>query len=238
MSDLKSKFKKNTVEVKESNKPFISINKLAEYMTATALRRRQIIKNMKKDSDFFKIYYSELKNVLRNFFKSDYNFDMLEELIEKIESKKPETDWDKTDNANTILAIENVLESNLPDLTDYEFIKDSFKIKTVEISGVTVSIKPDFYVRNKGTKKIGAIKSHLSKTPVNQLENENRIFAATLIKYSFIDFGFRENEIDDNACISYDIFKNDYTSSPKSFKRTMRSIEAACEEISLRWDSI
>lgn len=220
-----------------SQQPYISMNKLAEYMTATPLRRRQIIKILKKDSDFYKVYYSELKNVLNKYFESDYDFDLLDDLINKIEGKQPASDWDKLDNENTLLAIENLLESNLPDLTEYNFDKKVVKLKEIIIEGVRVTIKPDFYLVHKETNKVGAIKTHIAKTPDNQLEDENRMYAATLLKYAFLEKGIQENEIDNVACISYDIFKKDFTHAPNSYKRIMLAVEAACEEIALRWNS-
>jgi len=238
LSDFNKKLQKAMGLTGVSKKPYISINKLAEYMTASALRRRQIIKNLKKDSDFFKVYYSELKNNLKNYFKSDYDIGLLLELIDKIEEKEEVTDWDKTDNANTILAIEHLMESNLPDLTDYEFVKDTFSLKEVSISGVRVTIKPDMYIKHKKTGKVGAIKSHIAKTAANQLNDDSRMYAATLIKFAFVEHGFKEKDIDNKACISYDIFMKDYSVSPGAYRRTLLGIEAACEEIALRWDNI
>jgi hypothetical protein len=234
LSDFNKKLKQ-AMGMPEEKAPYISMNKLAEYMTASAIRRRQIVKNLKKDSDFFKVYYSEVKNVMNKYFKSGYDSDLIEELIKKIESKTTTSDWDKSDNSNSIIALENMLESNLPDLSNYEFVKDTFKIKSVYLSKVEVTIKPSIYLINKSNDKVGAIKTHIAKTPDNQLEDENRSYAATLIKYALIDSGLDEKKIDDSACISYDIFKKDYSTSSKSYKRTLASLEAACEEIALRW---
>lgn len=218
--------------------PYISINKMAEYMTASPLRRRQIIKNLKKDRDFYKVYYSEVKKAIPKFLKNDYDSNIIENVIENIENKKHSSDWEKSDNSNSIIALENVLESNLPDLDNYKVIKDSFKIKEIELSGVTITIKPELYFENKKNNKIGAFKFHIAKTPDNQLEEENRIYVATLLKFAFLEHGHSEKIIDDNACVSYDVFKKDYSTSSRAFKRVISSIESACEEIEARWSKI
>jgi len=238
ISEINKKLKSALNVDKEGKKPYVSINKLAEYMTANAIRRRQIIKILKKDSDFYKVYYSEVRNVIPKFFKSNYDSDILDVLITKIEEKVVSTDWEKNDNSNSIIAIQNVLESNLPDLSNYNFIKDDFKIKKIELAGVTVTIKPDLFLQNKDNSKIGVLKHHIAKTPDNQLEDENRIYVATILKFALLEHGLEEKNIDDNACIAFDIFKKDYSTSSKSFKRTISAVEAACEEIALRWETI
>ena len=47
-----------------------------------------------------------------------------------------------------------------------------------------------------------------------------------------------EKEIDNNACISLDIFQKEYSFSPAAFKRKVDALTASCEEIALRWDTI
>jgi len=207
-------------------------------MTAGAIRRRQIIKNLKKDSDFYKVYYSEVRNALPKFIKSGYDYDIIESVIEKIDEKEPANDWEKNDNSNSVIALENILESNLPDFEDYVFIKDDFKIKHINLGGVKITIKPDLYLQNLKNEKLGVFKFHIAKTPDNQLEDENRVFVATLLKYSMLECGIEPKSIDDNACISYDIFKKDFSTASRAFKRTVSSIESACEEISARWDTV
>lgn len=218
-----------------SKKPYISINKLAEYMTADSIRRRQIIAALKKDSDFTKTYYSEVKNSFGGYIKSGYDTDLLNTVVDRIKAKTAATDWDKADNENSILALEGLMNIELPDLSGYEFIAD-MGIKSVLLSDVTVTIKPELYLKNKANGKYGAIKSHIAKTPANRLNHENREYAATLLKYGFIDSGIDEKAIDSGACISIDLFLESYSVAPGAYRRKLAALEASCEEIALRWD--
>lgn len=218
--------------------PYITLNKLAEYMQANSTRRKQIVKSLKKDNDFQKIYYSEVKKVLSKYFKSNYEVSKIASVIRKIESKTAKSDWEKNDNANSILALKSLRDMQLPDLTNYELVTDIEKVNTIELSGVTVSIKPEIYLRNIETNRVGAIKFHLAKTANNRLSDSALTYAATLIKYGFIDYGVSENEIDDFACISVDIFHKQFCSAPKSYVRSLNALKAACEEIALWWDAI
>ena len=219
-------------------KPYISINKLAEYMTANPLRRRQIITALKKDSDFIKVRYYEVRNIIVPFFKSEYDSSILDTTIKKIEEKVKDTTWTDSDDPNSILALNNLKSAELPDLSEYSIIDDSFNLKSINIAGVDVTIKPELYFANNLTKKVGALKMHIAKTPENQLKEENRLYASTLIKYAFLQSGFSEKEIDNNACISLDIFQKEYSFSPAAFKRKVDALTASCEEIALRWDTI
>ena len=223
----------------EIKKPYISLNKMAEYMTAKSIRRRQIVKVLKKDKDFYKVYYSEVRKTLPKYFKSNYDTDIVDEAIARIEAKDPESDWDKSDFSNSIIALENIMDSNLPNLLNYEFLrKNEYEVQSIDLGGVKITIKPELFLKNKDNGKIGAIKSHIAKTPDNQLEEENRVYAATILKFALIQNGIQEKDIDNSACISYDIFKKDYSCSSNAFRRTMSAVEAACEEIVLRWDAI
>lgn len=219
----------------DKTKPYISVNKLAEYMTAKPVRRRQIITALKKDSDFIKTYYSAIKNTLIPYFKSQYDDSILEAKIKEIEAKSALSDWEKSDNKNSIIALECLLDSNLPVFDDYEIISDEFSLEKVNLSGVTVSIKPKIYFRHKSSGKVGAMKFHIAKTPANQLLIENREYVATLIKYAFLENGLSEKEISNEVCLSLDVFQKDYNYAPRAYKRTIKSLEAACEEIALRW---
>ena len=98
-------------------KPYISINKLAEYMTANPIRRRQIITALKKDSDFIKVRYYEVRNIIVPFFKSEYDSSILDATIKKNEEKVKDTTWTDSDDPNSILALNNLKSAELPDLS-------------------------------------------------------------------------------------------------------------------------
>ena len=239
LSAFNQKLKK-AIEYKSSKQPYITVNKLAEYMNASPTRRKQIVKILKEDRDFFKVRYRDIRSVIPNFFNSNYDIKILEKSIAKIERKIKVTSmskWDKDDAKNSILAIKLLMDTDLPDLTDYEII-EAEKLDHITLSDVKVTIKPELYLRNIHSNKIGGVKIHISKTENNRLNLSSMQYAATIIKYGFIDQGFKQNEVDNNACVSIDIFEKNYAASPVAYKRNIDSLSAACEEIALRWDSI
>lgn len=218
--------------------PYVSVNKLAEYMLANPTRRRQIIKTLKADKDFTKTRYSEVRNLYSKYFAGGYDNAILEGAIKKIEKKKGTTEWDNDDNPNSILALRCLIETELPDLSDYDIVTDINKIDSIMLGGVKVIVKPDLYLRNKFSNKIGGIKMHIAKTESNRLELIGMQSVATIIKYAYIESGVPESAIDTNACFSIDVFSKNFGSAPKAYKRNVDALTAACEEIAARWPTL
>lgn len=207
-------------------------------MQATPTRRRSIIKTLKDDKDYAKVWYSEVKNVLPAYFESGYDNSILDKIIAKIEKKKGTTAWDDVDNPNSILALECLKNTELPDLSDYEINKPDDKLDHVMLAKVKVLIRPEFYLTHKFSEKIGGVKFHYSKTEANRLDLTGMQYVAVMIKYGFITMGYAESEIDNNGCFSIDIFEQNFGVAPKAYKRILDSLAAACEEIAARWDTL
>lgn len=218
--------------------PRISVNKLAEYVQATPTRRRAILKNLKADKDYFKLYYSEVRNILSSYFKSGYDNSILDKLIDKIQKKKGTSDWDDKDNPNSILALQCLKDTTLPDLTDYDISSSDDKMDHVMVAGVKVLIRPEFYLTNKFSKKIGGIKLHLAKTEGNRLNLPGMQYVAVMIKYGFLNHGYTESEIDNNGCFSIDVFEKNFGTAPKAYKRTLATLTASCQEIFAIWPTL
>lgn len=134
------------------------------------------------------------------------------------------------------MCLEKILDTDLPDLDEYEIKYNEGENKLIRLAGLDVSVNPDVLLTHRETGKVGGVKVHISK--LNELVEPALEYVATMVKYSFIDAGIDEKKIDDNACISIDVFGSNYDKSPKSYKRSLGRIEAACEEIVLRWERI
>lgn len=220
------------------SEPYVSVNKLAEYMVANPTRRRQIIKTLKADKDYAKVWYSEVRNILSKYFGSSYDNKVLDTAIAKIEKKKGTTAWDDADNPNSVLALGCLKDAELPDLSDYTISTDVDKVESVTLAGVKVIIKPDIYLLNNYSNKVGGIKIHIAKTEGNRLNVVGMQYVATMIRYGFITVGYKEAEIDSNGCISIDVFEKNFGVAPKAYKRNLDALTAACEEIAARWPTL
>jgi len=219
-------------------KPYISIIKLAEYISATPIRRRQIIKALKEDSDFKKNYYQLVKSILLKYFKSNYDEAILDQAIIDIKNKSISTKWDVSDTKNSIEAIECLRSATFPDLTNYDFVSHPQKIDNIILADVKVTLKPEIYLINKKTGKFGAIKFSIAKTKANRLNISGLECASTGLKYGLISLGVDPKNIDNKACIVIDVFDGCYSSSPTAYKRAVDELVCSCQEIASRWDTI
>jgi len=226
----------------DESKPFITVTKLAEYMEASAMRRREIVKIFRDDKDFIRNYYQSVRIAIPKFFKNNYNEAILDDAInvltKEINLSTDMTNWETTDKLNSVLALKVFKNSELPQLDDYKIVTTLPKLTTIELGGVEISIKPDLYLENKHSKKVGALKIHIAKTETSQLSLECMQYGATIIKYGFITQGIDPKEVDNNGCILLDVFRKNFGVSPAAYKRRIGALTASCEEIALRWNSL
>lgn len=237
MPEELSEFNKNlktAMGVREKN-PRLSVNKLAEYMIADPLRRRQIVKDAKHQKPFKTGLYNESRSAITQYLGSHCDENGVLATIENLQNKEIRSDWQKDDRDNSILSLEMMLDTELPDLSDYD-IQYNEENPLVRLAGLDISVFPAVILTHKKTSKTGGIKVHISKG--NELKEPALEYVSTMVKVFFIESGIKENKIDDNSCISIDVFRKAYKVAPKSYKRTLGKIEAACEEICMRWERI
>jgi hypothetical protein len=235
LSSFNLKLAKAIASPSPSKEPYISINKLAEYMEANSIRRRAIIKSLKEDVAYKKVRYMPVRAVFYSYFNSGYDTSIIDAAVTKLRKATWANDHEKGDIQNSILALQSLKDVDLPNIEDYSLTEEIVKIDDIKLGGVKVTLKPEIYLMNKFTKKVGAFKIHLAKTEDNRLNHRSRQFAATLLKYGYIINGVEEKAIDDNFCISLDIFLKEYSFSPRAFKRDVDALTSSCEEIAARW---
>ena len=104
----------------------------------------------------------------------------------------------------------------------------------MEVAGVRVSIRPDAYLKNTITGDIvGAIKLHFPKT--TPLNDASAKYVATTLKV-FLSEEQGAEFVDPKKCYVVDVSTQAATCASKSFKKNMKDVVAACEEIRARWE--
>lgn len=231
----------NTMKIVKD--PKITVNKLGEFLVAPASRQRAILKQIKypRDSKYGVAPYGDVRDAIKRFFISNFDYSILHGEIrnQKIKLKNNFlSGWSKT-------IVDSSLES-LQKVIDFKFICDDLIFKEyteanpkVIIHGVEISVNPDLivYSSSKVQDYVGAFKLHLSK---NSKSNENAcIYVASLLhNYATDQFSGNGLKSKHQNSISYDVFKDIFMESPKSFKRKMDDIEAGCMNIRAIWNSI
>ena len=218
-----------------TTKPRISVNKLAEYMEANALRRRQIVLQAKDPEPFITHRYSDARRALAAYIIGGYDENTLATAIAAIQAKPEGSDWQKDDRKNSITCLEIAQDADFPDLTGYDLSSLDVDRAIVELSGVDVSVLPDVLLRHRETGRVGGIKVHIAKTTGLSADGLKNV--ALVLRRYLIDRGDSEVMVDPDACFGIDVFSSSYEAAPKSYKRLMSRLEAACEEIRLRWEA-
>jgi hypothetical protein len=220
------------------NKPRISINKLGEYCEANSLRRKQIVKDCKDPKSFIVTRYSEAREAIQEYFIRGNDKKVITDAINAIKIKPNKTEFQKSDNKLSLEVLKLVLNSDYSPLIGFEFSECKSYTTTIDITGVDVSIYPDLIITKQVNSEIhiGAVKFHITKGGLNK---ESQKIIATIL-YDYIEnYILTENQVSDlTMCFSHDIFKNQLESAPRSHKRRMQHVIAACEEISLWWNNL
>ena len=111
---------------------------------------------------------------------------------------------------------------------------------SLKISGVEISIRPDFLLRYKagGKKHIGALKILFIKDEKTALTITAQQYISTLCYHWLEKHGPSGWEPSNKLCLSLDIFRMRAVQAPTSFKRRLIDIENACSEIAALWPSV
>lgn len=224
-----------------SDTPRVSLNKLGEYLISSPSRRRTIVKQAKEPPDAIVPRYRQAFPPIEKFFETG-DEEHIHKAIEKLRTKHPKSEWELDDNLNTALGLQTFL-------VDAAYLREEGCIITradpqekckLLISGVHVSVRPDFYVRfiKRSKDFIGAIKFHWTKDEAHKLTEQGGLYVSTTL-HQFLDtyHGSKAKPSLDH-CISVDVFRHSICTAPRASHRLRENIKAGCEEIALRWQQV
>lgn len=217
--------------------PKISLNKLGEYLTASPARRRRIVYDQKDPKPFITTRYTDAREVIVDFLASGMIDDT--KLITRAKNLRLDssgTEFACQDRIASADAIENFLEVvDHIELEDLQVVPVGNSTSAgMEIEGVYVSVRPDVLFKNAITKDVvGALKLHFPRTtPLN--ENSAK-YVSTALRVYLTD-ELKSLTAEPKKCYVVDVSTQTVTCAPKSFKKNMSDIAAACEEIRARWE--
>lgn len=218
----------------------ISANKLGEYLTATPVRRKQIIKDQKYPQPFITSRYKDARALLIEHLVSESkSIDSLKSKLAKLLQNQTGSVFSKQDRGLSSEAVLSFLKlTDLSKLNDYQFIAvDKFSEKYVVLGNTKVSIRPDLFLRNKKTGQInGCVKFHFPKS--TQLTEKSGNYVAALLREYMEKTTTDPSSIIFSKCIALDIHSGLLSEAPKANKKRLDDLIAACEEISVRWSFI
>jgi hypothetical protein len=222
------------------NTPRISVNKLGEFLTTRSpTRRRRLIHDQKQPPSVVVPRYAKALEPIAKFLASGCaDPGQIADAIAKLRNTVPKSDWVADDNKNTIAALEHFLTAaTLLPIDGATYIKGDKDARPLVIAGVQISVRPDFILRVRKKDKVstGAMKIHYIKDEEKALTEDGQEYVAMLCHEWNTKYGAKAYPAVHSLSFSLDLFRQNLVSAPKSVKRRMNEIEAACTEIALVW---
>lgn len=217
--------------------PRISVNKLAEYMTATPARRRGIIRDQKARREVVVARYQEVYAGIAECLLAGNDASPVYRRIDKLYKSTPKSAWALQNNQLSAEALEVFLTfSDEIDLSRFELFRPGQTLPLMPIAGVGVSVKPAVLLRVPGeTAPVGAIHVYVSK--LFAFDDDAGAYASTVL-HQFVERMLSEENVDpSNSCV-IDVFARQVHVGPRSYKKRRKDLEAACEEIAQRWSAV
>lgn len=222
--------------------PFLTVNKLGEYLVASPVKQRSILWNLKypkEEGGGWSHIHVEVRNSIKKFFQDQFDEEHLRKCIKKIEKREGTSNQKRADPSSLIL-LQGLLNQDFLQFDSFTY--EPFTDKNVDkmhIEGVTVSVYPDLVLRStsRGKDNIGLMTLHLGTT--SELDIEGGKYIATVL-HRFAEEYLKSGDehVRPDHCISYDVFSGRFIECPKSITNRWKNIEAACKTIHGIWNSI
>jgi len=218
--------------------PRFSLNKIAEYMTATPRRRRSLIIDQIRPPIAKVINYEDARRVLVRFFCDPDRTP--KKLLEAAAALRDRAAGSHDEHRiRCLISSARALESFAP-------FSERVRPKAVvavgcprqgadlALGGVRIVVSPDVSLLEPGTERcVGAVKLHFSRSA--PLGAEELAYAATIVHECLSDKGYDPIKA---RCFSVDVFAQIIETVPRSVKDRVKNLEAACEEIAERWPKL
>jgi len=214
----------------------MSLNAMAEYLTASPGRRRTIVLEQKRPRAFQVAYYSDAERAIASSWSNGLDEGLLSRVVEAVRRKPIEGAWDLARQESTVQAIhafrDMVRNGAVPQLQGVRASRSN--AEPLLVAGVSVSIRPELLAVSDSAP--GGVKFYLSKgTP---LTPERGAYAGALLHMYFASTSALGASVEAHHCFVVDVFARSTYSAPKSFRRRRRDVEAACSEIAAVWDEL
>ena len=224
--------------VHERTHPRMSANKLGEYLTASPVRRRRIVKDQKHPPEFQVARYTEAQSAIAEFLVSGRTDDaILFRVLDRLQAASARSGWDAQRIQDCSQAIEAFMDfPEMALLHRMNAVQGDPNPPQLNIADVRISVRPEIILHGSdrlGSPTVGAVKLYIGKS--NPLTDESGLYVATILHQFVSEYCSESGKVDLQACAVFDVFGRRFYVAPRSFIRRRHDIEAACEEIARAW---
>ena len=222
-----------------NDKPGISLNQLALYLTSDALKRRRIIEQRKEPKSFMVNWYDPAMSKISEFVMAGCaNEDILVSEIDRLYAITPGSEYEQTrnnTNAEALLSFMDVYNDLV--LEGFEIKRGDNMAPKMDIAGVDVSVRPEFWLvgKNRGEQAVGAIKLYFSKD--TKLTKESGAYIPAVLA-EYVGSNGNGATVSRKHCQVLDVFQQTLFLAPPSVKQRFKTVQIACEEIKLWWGAL
>jgi hypothetical protein len=219
--------------------PRISVNKLGEYMTATPLRRRRIVRDQRQPKSFILPRYTEAQDVIVKYLVGgNKDLCILTAEIERLQTAPSATEWEEHRKALCAKAIARFLNlAESVDLSGLSASRGGNDQPRLQLGGLEISVRPEVILRGqdrRGEQIAGAIKLYLSKTIPLSEEGGGYVAAAV---HEYVGAHVEPGSASPRQCQVIDVFDARIYTAPQATVRRRNDLVAACEEIVRAWEN-
>ncbi|MFM7202970.1 MAG: hypothetical protein ACKO6N_19460 [Myxococcota bacterium] len=221
--------------------PYISVNKLGEYLVARPGRRRGILDQLKHPNPYALSRYLEAKEAIVEYLTSgstspDCIYEAMQRMAVRAQGLPP--GYTQQDLMLSIEALRHFLElRGRISLEGYEVVEGSENPPTLHLGRLAVTVKPEVLLRRQPTRgraQVGAIKLHFSRE--HPLNGDGGRYVAALTHRYLEEYVAREGAVvSPTHCLFIDVFSESVVTAPPAYRRRRVDMEAACAEISACW---
>ncbi len=225
--------------------PRITAAKLSEYAVASPARQRTIVQNAKIAPKVQLSYYREVRDIFSTSYGHDgINADFLARKAKEIEERKPESSWQEEENPRCAGALKHLsrVVREMECSGGNAIHRPQRGWGGFRIAGVYVSINPElvFSIPHRGVRKTGGVILNTGQDASLSLDRSHDghsvgDYLSTLL-YRLLEA--RGGVPLHTRCYAIDVARETSYSAPSAHKRLLKNLEAACEMIALRWESI
>ncbi len=225
--------------------PKISINKFVEYALANGPRRTRIIEDIIRPKNYLvDTGYNDIERAFAVRLATGGSSTNLLDLDLHFQRREARTDHEESRILNALDMIELARTLDLSRFDNLNVERVTTKMPKLEVSGLAVSVNPSNTIsssqRGTKTRLVGIVKPYFSMTAplTGSRSSEKAALHGVLLHWYAETFLQHLGDAAASMCFSVDVFAQEITSAPKSFKARRRHLEACAQEICDRWSAI
>jgi len=224
----------------QATTPRISINKLTDYLTANASKRRRIVSEQKHPNTFRVNWYEPAHTKMCEFLQSsERDEDIIIQEIDRLYALTPSSDSEEARWNSNAEALDHFLDSyEKLNFQGLELRRESNDCPKLISANVEISVRPEFLATGtyRGEEVCGGLKIYFSKD--GRLDDTTSKYTAAVLYRYLQDHRSDLGSVKRGFCMVYDVFGEAVFTAPSSNSRRFQDIDAACQEIFLIWPTL